>query len=146
MRNQHHHVVTGIHGALEVMRDEQHSTPEIAPDLLDELMEPFRPREVDPLVRLIENQQAGTVDERPGKQQPLKLSAGEGRDRWVSQPLQTDGNECSVDFRFGKAAGEGHEPPKGQRERRADREALRDVTHLDRRSALDGSLVNLDET
>ena len=114
MGYQDHHVVPGIHGAPEVMGDEQHSAPEITADLLDELMEPFRPGEIDALIRLVEDQQLGAVNQRPREEQPLKLPSRQGGDGWIAEPLQAYGGERGVDLAVGKAAGQGHEPAKGQ--------------------------------
>ena len=109
MGYQDHHVVAGLHRQLEVVRDQQDPTVEIAADPLDQLMEHVRSGDVDTLSRFVQDQQIGPMDQRPGQQQALELAARQRRDRRIAEAFQTDGRKRGVDFASGETAGQPHQ-------------------------------------
>ena len=146
MGHQDHHVVAGLHRQLEVVRDQQDPTVEIAADPLDQLMEHVRSGDIDALARFVQDQQIGPVDQRPGQQQALELSARQCRDRRTAEAFQTDGRERGVDFTICETPGQLHQATHRQGQRGAYRQSLRDIAHLQGGRPLDRPFVDADQS
>ena len=145
VRHEDHQVVAGVHGLLEVMGDHQDAAAEVAADPFDQLIHDVRAGHIDALRRLVEDQQVGPVNQRPRHQQPLELAARQGRDRRVAEPFETHSGEGGVDLVSGETAGQRHQAAQGQRQRRAHRQSLRDIAHLQRRRPRHVALGDVDQ-
>ena len=143
--HQNNHVVTRIHDSAQIMRDQQHPAPEIVANLFDQPMEPVGSGEVDALVRLVEYQQLGPVHECSSEQQPLKLPSGQGRDRRIAQPLETNGGKGGVDLLGSKTTRQGHQTAHAEGQRGSEWQPLRNVAHPDGRGAVNVALADVDQ-
>ena len=126
VRRRHHHV--------QVVADHQHAAAELAADLLDQPVEARLARLVEPLRRLVEDEEPRPPQQRLRQQRPLELAARERRELPPAEvrdphPLQRLRPQTRV------ALGEPEEAVDGHRQRRIHGELLRHVADPEPRGA-----------
>ncbi len=62
------------HDDMEIVGNEQDTAAGAVADLLDQLVKGYLPGKIDPLHRLVQDQQVGFAGDSAGKQRPLELA------------------------------------------------------------------------